>query len=203
MRRLRRMFVMKKIAAMFLAVLLTAMCAFAGAEAATDAVPEINWSDYEAKVQEAGWEGQFVAFNEVAVQMYVPSVLAAVELTDEDRASGYIAYFQTAENTGRVGVQYVDANGLTSEEYKALLETTEGITEVGSGIINGLEVITYSMPESDAAVVAMTTEAGYVLEIAFAPVSDEGFAAVAQIMIASIQAQEIAEDAADGEQAEA
>lgn len=189
---------MKKIAAIVLAVLLNAMCAFAGAEAATDAVPQINWSDYEAQVQQAGWEGQFVAFAEIAVQMYVPSVLAAVELTDEDRAGGYIAYFQTAENTGRVGVQYIDANGLTSDEYKAMLEVTEGVTEVGGGIINGLEVITYSIPESDTAVVAMTTEAGYVLEISFAPISDEGFAAVAQIMMASIQEKVIAEDAAEG-----
>ena len=45
------------------------------------------------------------------------------------------------------------------------------------------------MPGTDVAV-SMATEMGYILEFAFAPVSDEGLAAVAQIMTASIQAAE-------------
>ena len=48
--------------------------------------------------------------------------------------------------------------------------------------------VLYDLEENDTSVVAFATEAGYILEFSFAPVSDEGFAATVLLMVASIQA---------------
>lgn len=157
---------------------------------------EINWEDVAPAVEEAGWEGDFVTFDEIAVQIFVPDVLLPTELTDEDREQGYIGYYMTEDETAAVSVMYVDMESTTMEEYQAYLEEEPDVDEIETGVINGIPVITYTMPESDTACVSITTEAGYVLEFAFSPVSDEGFEAVAQIMMASIQ-EEVTEEAAE------
>ena len=85
---------------------------------------------------------------------------------------------------------YVDVDGMSLDEYQAYLEGEEDVDEVEAGIINGIPVVTYSMPENDVACVSIATERGYILEFSFYPMSDEGFEAVAQIMMVSIQAEE-------------
>lgn len=162
----------------------------AGAETAAN---ELNWEDVAEAVEEAGWEGDFVSFDEIAVKMYVPDALQMTELTDEDRESGYIAYFMTEDESAAVSVMYVDADGMELEEYQTYLEGEADVDEVEAGILNGVPVLTYTMPENDTACVSLATEAGYILEFAFSPTSDEGFESVAQIMIASIQPDEQAE----------
>ena len=47
--------------------------------------------------------------------------------------------------------------------------------------------MTYTLAESDSAHVSIATDTGYIVEFNFAPISDEGFAAIAAIMTASIQ----------------
>lgn len=162
----------------------------AGAEAAAN---ELNWEDVAEAVEEAGWEGDFVSFDEIAVKMYVPDALQMTELTDEDRESGYIAYFMTEDESAAASVMYVDAGGMELEEYQTYLEGEADVDEVEAGILNGVPVLTYTMPENDTACVSLATEAGYILEFAFSPISDEGFESVAQIMMASIQPDEQAE----------
>lgn len=162
----------------------------AGAEAAAN---ELNWEDVAEAVEEAGWEGDFVSFDEIAVKMYVPDALQMTELTDEDRESGYIAYFMTEDESAAASVMYVDADGMELEEYQTYLEGEADVDEVEAGILNGVPVLTYTMPENDTACVSLATEAGYILEFAFSPISDEGFESVAQIMMASIQPDEQAE----------
>ena len=67
-------------------------------------------------------------------------------------------------------------------------------------MVNGLPALGYSFTEDDleTAVLAFSTEKGYILEIAFAPTNDEGFAAVATVLMASVQAaEEATEEAAE------
>lgn len=154
---------------------------------------EVYWEDIAPAVEEAGWEGEFIAFDEIAVMMYVPDVLKETELTDEDREAGYIGYYTTEDETAAVSVMYVDAQGMDLEQYQEYLEGESDVDEIDPGIINDIDVLTYTLPEKDAACVSIATEAGYILEFAFTPVSDEGFASVAQIMMASIQ-EEVAEE---------
>lgn len=178
----------------FLSLMLAGILAFGGncnvfAEEA--AVPEVNWEDVAPSVEAAAeWKGDFVNFDEIAIKMYVPDVLIPSELTEEDKEAGYIGYFTTEDETATASVMYVDVEGMSLDEYQEYLEGEEDVDEVEAGIINGIPVVTYSMPENDVACVSIATEKGYILEFSFYPMSDEGFEAVAQIMMASIQAEE-------------
>ena len=69
---------MKKLVALFLtaAMMLCALPAFA---------TEINWADLEAQSAETVAKGEFVTFDEISIKMWMPTVLSAVELTDEDK----------------------------------------------------------------------------------------------------------------------
>ena len=83
----------------------------------------------------------------------------------------------------------VHAQGTEFGLLKAAL-ADNGATEVEDVTVNGLPAVTYVLEESDTACIAFTTEAGYVLEVAGSPKSDEGFAAILSFVMASIQSAE-------------
>ena len=184
---------MKKLAAIILslAMLLCAGAAFAteadGTAEQTGAI-EINWADIEAQGAETIAQGEFVNFDEIAVKMWMPTALAAVELTDDDKAQGYIGYYQPEDGSAAIAVMYVDANGMTLAEYKDQL-TQIGATDIEDVVINGMEAVSYVLEESNVACVSFTTDAGYIFEVSGAPQSDESFAALLSIVMASIQAE--------------
>lgn len=180
---------MKKIVSLLLAVAMLALCAVSAFATEEKAPTEINWADLEAQSAETVAKGEFVSFEEIAVQMWVPTVLPAVELTDEDLEEGYIAYFMTEDESAAVSVVYVDVDGMTLEEYKEQL-VDAGATDIEDVIINGIPAVSYALEESDTACTAFTTEAGYILEVAGSPKSDEGFASILMFMMASIQSVE-------------
>ena len=184
---------MKKLFALILAVLMVLGCvAVASAEQAQTL--QLNWEEYAAEIEaseeaKATLAGDFVTMEEIALKLYIPAAFEQVELTDEDREAGYIAYFAMGEDMG-IGIQYVDADGMSLEEYAQLL-TEDGI-ECTNAVVNGLPALAYSFTENDreTSVLAFSTEMGYILEIAFAPTNDEGFGAVATVLMASVQAAE-------------
>ena len=184
---------MKKLFALILAALMVLGCA-AVASAEQVQTLELNWEDFEAEIEsseemKAAWSGDFVTMDEIAMKLYIPASFEQTELTDEDREAGYIAYFAMGEDMG-IGIQYVDADGMSLEEYAQRL-TEDGI-ECTNAVVNGLPALAYSFTEDDreTSVLAFSTEMGYILEIAFAPVNDEGFGAVATVLMASVQAAE-------------
>ena len=184
---------MKKMVALLLAI---AMMLCMGAALATEAdgtteqtgTIEINWADLEEQGAAIIAQGEFVNFDEIAVKMWMPTALAAVELTDDDRAQGYIGYYQTADGSMAIAVMYVDAGGMTLDEYKEKL-TEAAATEMEDVVINGMEAVSYVLEESNVACVSFTTDAGYIFEVSGAPQSDESFAALLSIVMASIQAE--------------
>lgn len=184
---------MKKLFALILAALMVLGCA-AVASAEQEQTLELNWEEYAAEIEaseeaKATLAGDFVTIEEIALKLYIPAAFEQVELTDEDREAGYIAYFAMGEDMG-IGIQYVDADGMSLEEYAQLL--TEDSIECTNAVVNGLPALAYSFTEDDreTAVLAFSTEKGYILEIAFAPTNDEGFGAVATVLMASVQAAE-------------
>ena len=184
---------MKKLFALILAALMVLGCA-AVASAEQVETLELNWEDFATEIEaseemKAAWSGDFVTMDEIAMKLYIPASFEQVELTDEDREAGYIAYFAMGEDMG-IGIQYVDADGMSLEEYAQLL--TEDSIECTNAVVNGLPALAYSFTEDDreTAVLAFSTEKGYILEIAFAPTNDEGFGAVATVLMASVQAAE-------------
>lgn len=184
---------MKKLFALILAALMVLGCA-AVASAEQEQTMELNWEDFAKEIEaseemKAAWSGDFVTMDEIAMKLYIPASFEQVELTDEDREAGYIAYFAMGEDAG-IGIQYVDMSGMSLEEYAQLL--TEDSIECTNAVVNGLPALAYSFTENDreTSVLAFSTEMGYILEIAFAPTNDEGFAAVATVLMASVQAAE-------------
>ena len=121
-------FIMKKRTALFMALVMTASTMFAGtafAEAEEAAVEteeaaeaaELSWDMVSESAAEV--EGDFVTFDEIAVKIWVPAVMQAVELTDEDVENGYIGYFSNEENTWNLAVVYANVDGMSIEDYAA------------------------------------------------------------------------------------
>ena len=185
---------MKKLFALILAALMVLGCA-AVASAEQVQTLELNWEDFAGEIEaseeaKAALSGDFVTMEEIALKIYIPAAFEQTELTDEDREAGYIAYFTMGEDAG-IGIQYVDMSGMSLEEYAQLLTEEYGY-ECMDAVVNGLPALAYSFTENDreTSVLAFSTEKGYILEIAFAPTNDEGFAAVAAVLMASVQAAE-------------
>ena len=183
---------MKKLFALILAGLMVLGCA-AVASAEQVETLELNWEDFAKEIEaseeaKAAFSGDFVTMEEIALKIYIPATFEQAELTDEDREAGYIAYFAMGEDAG-IGVQYVDMGGMSLEEYAQALTEEYGY-ECTNAVVNGLPALAYSFTEDDreTAVLAFSTEKGYILEIAFAPTNDEGFGAVAAVLMASVQA---------------
>ena len=175
---------MKKVFALLVSLALVLAMGSALAEAV-----EINWSDFEAQVAEAGWVGDFVEIPGMSAKIYMPSVLLPVELTDEDIENGYIGYYATEDGSAAVALVYVDVDGMELSEYKEALPEY-GASDIEDVIINGISAIDYKIADNDSVSLSMATQAGAILEITFAPMSDEAFAAVATVMMASVQSAE-------------
>jgi hypothetical protein len=67
---------------------------------------EINWDDLKDQAAETIAKGDFVEFDEIAIKMWMPTVLAATELTDDDRDQGYIGYFMSEDESCAISVMY-------------------------------------------------------------------------------------------------
>ena len=169
--------------------LMMALCLLLGTATAETVV--VNWEDYFGPaIEETGIEGEFVTFDEIAVKIWLPSQLQAAELTDEDRAEGYIGYFSEDSDNATVAIVYVDTDGMTIEEYAAQLQEIEGVSDIELAIVNGLPCVNYQVKENDTLSVAFSTQAGYILEITMYPLSVEGAEMVWGAVASSIQAAE-------------
>lgn len=149
----------------------------------------LNWSDFEPILEQAGVTGDFQTFDEIAVKIWLPEGLNAVELSEEEKSQGYIGYYEPDDKTAAVAVMYVDVQGMSLEDYAAYLASDEiGATEIEYGTVNGLPCVSYTLPEKDCACVTFTTEAGYVLEVTCWPLSVENAEYVWGAVVSSIQA---------------
>ncbi len=176
---------MKKLFAVLMALCLM------GSAALAETVTEINWNDVFGPAVEAGQvAGDFVTFDEIAVKIWLPEGLNATELTEEDRAKGFIGYFTDEKASATVAVQYVDVSGETLEDYFAELKNMDDVSEPEMVLVNGIPAVNYELPAQDSTTIAFATEAGYILEVTMAPVSAEGAEMVWGAVGASIQAAE-------------
>lgn len=180
---------MKKFISVLLALALclsVAACAFA--EETEEEVLSLNWEEVEPVITEAGWEGDFVTLESVGLKLWVPSVLLPVELDEESVEAGYIAYFMTEDEEAALGVQLYEL-GMSFDEVFAMLEETEGVSDLVVAMLNGAQFMTYTYaPEGGipANVVTLVNDEGYALEFAFTA-GDEGYEIVSGFIAASIQ----------------
>ncbi len=150
----------------------------------------LNWEDVAPVLEAGNVTGQFYTFDEIAVKIWLPDGLLPVELTEEDKANGYIGYFMPEDESAQLAVMYVDLDGMTLEDYAQYLASEEGVSEVEAGTVNGFPCVSYRIAEQDSVSVTFATEKGYVLEVTCAPLSVENAEMVWGAVISSIQAAE-------------
>jgi hypothetical protein len=158
--------------------------------ALVEEVPSLNWEAVEPILAAGNVNGQFYTFDEIAVKIWLPEGLNAVELTEEDKANGYIGYFMPEDQSAQMAVVYLDTDGMSLDEYAQSLSSDGDVTEVEKGTVNGFPCVSYKLPKQDSVSVAFTTEAGYILEVTCAPLSVENAELLWGAVVGSIQAAE-------------
>ena len=150
----------------------------------------LTWETVAPLLEAGNVTGQFHTFDEISVKIWIPDGMEAVELTEEDKAKGYIGYFRPADESAQMAVMYVDVKGMSLEDYAQYLSSEGGAAEVETGTVNGLPCVSYKLPEQDSVSVTFTTEAGYFLEVTCAPLSQENAELLWGAVISSIQPAE-------------
>ena len=171
---------MKKLFALMLA-----LCLVCGCAALAD--NEIAWDQVEPMLTENGLTGEFVTFDQIAVKLWIPAGMTAVEELPE----GYIGYY-AADDGDAVSVVYVDVDGMDLNTYAEQVAANGG-TEIEAGTVNGLPCISYEYTTDDGLLCmccAFTTQAGYILEVSAGPLADDNAKLGASCILASIQAAE-------------
>ena len=170
---------MKKTLATILTLgLLLMSCAFA------EQVPAINWADAESAAAEIA--GSWYVFNDIALEDWVPDIFENKDLPEAD-GEEMLAKHEVADGSAGIYAQYLTGyDGATMDETVATLEAN-GATEIERCTLNGLDAVSFSVPDVDAVYVVFVTQSGNYVQFIFTPVSDEGFAAVAQLVTASIR----------------
>ena len=160
-----------------LALLMVLPCALA------EQVPDINWADAEAATE--GIEGSWYTYDDIALQHWMPDIFENKDLTEDD-SEEMIAKFELADGSAGIYVQYLTGyEGATMDDTVATLESN-GATEIERCTLNGLDAVSFSVPDVDANYVVFVTERGNYVQFIFTPASDEGFGSVAQLVTASI-----------------
>ena len=172
----------------YLVILMTLALLLMLAVASAESVPAVNWAD--VNVESTGIEGSWYTFDNVALQIWVPDVFQNMDLTSEEADQGIIGKFAPADQTAAIYASYYQGQeGSTLDDLISTIKGN-GVKDAERVLLNGLDAVTYSMPEADAMYVAFVTESGNIVQFSFMPASDEGFAAVALIVSASIMAEE-------------
>ena len=170
---------MKKFFATILTLTLLLMsCALA------EQVPAINWSDAESAA--ADIDGTWYVFNDIALEYWVPDIFENKDLTEAD-GEEMLAKHEVADGSAGIYAQYLTGyDGATMDETVATLQAN-GATEIERCTLNGLDAVSFRVPDVDAVYVVFVTQSGNYVQFIFTPISDEGFAAVAQLVTASIR----------------
>ena len=184
-----------------LALIFTLLLAFAFAIPASAegeaATLELNWENVEPYLEVLGMEGDFYVYEEIGMQLWIPSGFEQVELDEDDIANGTIDLFLTEDDTSAIRLQYFESLNWDDEKLISVLENV-GASNITPVVLNGLYGYTYDLKETDTGALDFLIEGGDILEIAFGPVSDDANAALFLILTASIQplSKESAEPAA-------
>jgi hypothetical protein len=179
---------MKKIMLVVLAVLMLTFAAVSAQE--TETVVKLNWEDFAEVAVELDSDAQFFYVGDTGLAMWIPTAFHDVELTQEDVDAGMVAFLATEDADAFVTIMFMDLKGSTFDDVYANILADSTYTEVDKGVVNGLPAITYVYEEGDTMTLALINDEGGVLQFMFSPKSNEGFALVASIMMASIQIAE-------------
>ena len=181
---------MKKLIAALMSLCLILTAAAALGETAEEAVETepivVNWSDYEAAVEDV--DGQFAQVSDTGLVMFIPAMFKDTELSDETLEGGtFLVLKSETEENVVVSAQYA---AVDIALFKAGL-ASQGVT-LYDVTLNGLPCCMFNV-EGEGIVtscVAFGTEQGGTLVFGFAPSDQEPWASLFRVMAASIQPAE-------------
>ena len=157
----RRIFCMKKLLALVLSLMMVFGCVAAMAE------------DVEMAT---------IDFGDFLIDM--PADWTEIELTEDQEAQGIVYASKNAEETRSITVSFCE-DEVTAEAIAADLSANSSMSEVAVAEINGITLVSFTIAEMDQTGFIVPVEGGY-YTFYFMRASDEGFAPIAQAMLASI-----------------
>ena len=143
-------------------------------------------ADSQAEDAAADAADHFVFFDDIGMRMYLVPGFEEMEISEEDREMGYLAYYEKEDLSAAVGVMLVNADGTDTRSYKESLRQLGVVSDITDVIVNGRRGVRFRIEDEQALYVGFPTQAGYIIEFSFAPVDDESFAADAELMLSSI-----------------
>ena len=180
---------MKKLIAILMTVALLCSLSVSAMAATTTEMAELVWEDFAETAEAVDADAGFYQIADWDLYMWIPSIFAEQELTEEDIEYGYISYLTPEDESAAVAIIVDDDQGMSLEEWEQALNDAGYETEIGA--INGIKALVYEDPEADTLhVLYILLDSDQTMEFIFWPMSDEGFAGVASIMIASLQSEE-------------
>lgn len=157
-----------------------------GTTGQTGNIPEVRWEMVESEIEEEGLEGDFVTFEEVGYEMWIPAELHEEELPEgQMEKDTFIGFYMNDNLDHYVSVQFLPTE-LTLEDFKDFLETLDDVADMADFLVNDNPFVLYFMEEADIMVLTTHTGEG-LLEVTFYPDSDGDFSSMAEIMGASIR----------------
>lgn len=176
---------MKKILALVLALMLCCACAFA--EEA-----EVYSYAFDPAMAE-GIEGEFIAFEDLGLQVFIPANFGFLEPSEADVARG-VNYVLAADDGSMsmsitvAGVADAEGNLITDVEGLAAFYAASGVTEMEIAYFNEMPALYYILylNEIPYANLALATTEGYFISFSIITSGEELPAAIASVMISSI-----------------
>ena len=148
-------------------------------------IVQLDWSEIEPLIKDE-IDGEFYTYDNVNAAVWIPDILGEIKLTQDDIEDGYLGVYCTADAENVITVKHTVLD--ESASYEELLEFLEdiGATDITKAMVNGYRAVSYTLEDDNTgSMMLMSDDSDLLLEVQFYPVSDEDFASVAQIIMAS------------------
>lgn len=141
-------------------------------EAATDATEEgvrtYSWDEFQNYAQLMGAEGLFYEYSQFNLQMFVPSGLAQMEVSEEDKAAGILDVFQGDEHSLQIVTQFsFIGEGIESVEDLLNVLDEETFDVANTTTINPYNALLVSRDGGQTLVVAISGGDGYFFQVTY------------------------------------
>ena len=148
-------------------------------------IVQLDWSEIEPLIKDE-IDGEFYTYDNVNAAVWIPDILGEIKLTQDDIEDGYLGVYCTADAENVITVKHTVLD--ESASYEELLEFLEdiGATDITKAMVNGYRAVSYTLEDDNTgSMMLMSDDSDLLLEVQFYPVSDEDFASIAQIIMAS------------------
>lgn len=152
------------------------------------AVPEMvsfTWDEAKESARTADPDGRLVQVGDMQMCMWVPSIFQSYALPEGHPDA--VLWLATADGSASAAVSRVDSKGVSLMAWqKGLIRY--GYTDAATISVNSLPALSYTDAARDTLNVICRIPGGDgMLQFAFHPISNQGFAALTALMVSSIQ----------------